>query len=86
MADIFSDTAPSVSAPPTSLASVTPSDGADLARATRAINVAVAGVVQLTTIDGTTGNVYISAGIPFPIRAVRIFATGTTATGIRALW
>ena len=72
-------------APLTRIEPVSPDDAADLAEACRAINVAVDGVVRITTTEGVTGDVFITAGIPFPIRATRIWATGTTATGIRAL-
>lgn len=85
MEDTFSDRTPGLTAPPTSIASVVPDDAADLARVTRAINVATTGTVRLTTLDGSTDTLHVAAGIAFPIRAVRIWATGTEATGIKAL-
>lgn len=53
--------------------------------ASRAISVGGEGFVQVTTKSGATGRVYIVPGAPFPIRARRIWASGTTATDIVAL-
>lgn len=65
---------------------VTPSDSADLAKATRAIYVGVTGNVKLTTIEGDTVTfVGCVAGSILPIQAARIWATGTTATNLVAL-
>ncbi len=64
---------------------VTPDDGLELEFVTRALNVAVSGVVRVQPLKGDPGDVYITAGVAFPIRVTRVFATGTTATGIRAL-
>ena len=69
----------------TRLAAVTPSDSEDLGIACRVLNVATSGVVKVTTIDGDVGDITISAGVPFPIAVRRVWATGTSATGIRAL-
>ena len=41
--------------------------------------------MQVTTKSGTIGRVFVIAGAPFPIRATRIWASGTTATDIVAL-
>lgn len=78
-------------APPCNGGAITPDDDNDLALTTRAINVAVSGAVRVTTLGtpedpGDTITLYIAAGIAFPIRAVRIYATGTTATGIVGLY
>lgn len=67
-------------------ASVTPSDDTDLASAARALYVGTGGDVKLSTIHGesvTFSNVPV--GI-LPIRATRVYSTGTTATDIVALW
>ncbi len=85
MSDIFEDFASGLESPATRIASVTPDDGVDLPVSSRALNVAGAGSVRLTTISGDTDTVHIAAGITFPVRARRIWATGTTATGIVAL-
>jgi len=41
--------------------------------------------VQVTTSGGSVASVYIAAGTAFPVRATRVWATGTTASGITAL-
>ena len=83
--DNFDEFTISPTSPTTMLEVVTPNDAADLNVMTRALNVATSGTVQVTTADGQTGSVYIAAGILFPIRVQRVWATGTTAAGIRGL-
>lgn len=85
MYDLFHNHASGLESPATRLADVTPSDTADLGFATRAIAVGTEGFVQLVTVSGDTGRIYIVPGAPFPIRARRILATGTSATDIVAL-
>ena len=85
MADHFADHHVALDSPALYLIPVTPDDGADLPVASRALNVAGAGFVQLTTVTGDTGQIYVAAGIPFAVRVQRVWATGTTATGIVAL-
>lgn len=85
MYDLFHNRTSGLESPATRLADVTPSDAADLGFATRAISVGVEGFVQLVTIAGDTGRIYLVPGAPFPIRARRIMATGTSASGIVAL-
>lgn len=80
--DLFTE---GLESPAVHLDTVTPSDTTDLARITRAINVASAGFVRVTTKEGDTGTVYVAEGGVFPIRATRIWSTGTTATGIVGL-
>ncbi|MEX5730234.1 hypothetical protein Ga0609869_003587 [Rhodovulum iodosum] len=83
--DAFLDFQPGLQSPALHLEPITPSDTADLARVTRALNVAGAGSVRVVTVTGQTGDIHVAAGIPFPIRVVRVLATGTTATGITGL-
>lgn len=85
MADKFANHHTGLESPATSLAAVTPDDGNDLPWVTRAISVATSGMVRVTTTDGSQGEIFVAAGVPFPIRAARIWATGTTATGLVAL-
>ncbi|MEM9756716.1 MAG: hypothetical protein AAF914_12015 [Pseudomonadota bacterium] len=85
MADKFANHHTGLESPATSLASVTPDDGTDLPNVSRAIAVATSGMVRVTAADGTQGEVFVAAGVPFPIRVARVWATGTTATGIVAL-
>lgn len=84
--DPFENFVVSLTSPANSLEEIAPNDNADIATVTRAINVAVAGIVRVTTSAGQTGNVYVGAGIMFPIRVTRIWSTGTTASGIVGLF
>ncbi len=69
---------------------VTPNDGADLPGGKcRALLVSVAGALKVTTAAGTTITLtatQVPAGVVFPLRCSRVFATGTGATGIVALY
>lgn len=85
MNDLFQNHSPSLESPAMHLQPVIPSDEADLAFVTRAIAVGSDGFVQMTTKSGATGRVFVVAGAPFPIRASRIWSSGTTASDIVAL-
>ncbi len=86
MSDPFADHMSGLESPASNLSAVTPDDAADLPQVCRALNVAVSGTVAITTVAGTTATVYVAAGIAFPVRASRIWATGTSATNIVAMW
>lgn len=86
MADKFADLMPGLSSPPTAIVAIMPDDDTDLDQATRAINVSASGNVRVTTTDGQTETVFVGAGIPFPLRVVRVWATGTDAGGIKGLY
>ena len=86
MPDLFNNVSQGLESPATRLEDVTPSDTADLAYVTRALNVASNGTVRVTTKDGDTATVTVAAGIPFPVRVRRVWSTGTTATGIVAMF
>jgi hypothetical protein len=76
-----------IDGPPNDGAAITPSDSVDLTYTTRAIYVGADGNVALVTRDGTTLTFTgLKAGTMFPIRASRVMATNTTATGLIALW
>lgn len=66
-------------------AAVSPSDGSDLGYVTRAIIVETAGNVAMVTAGGNSVTLTLPAGV-FPLRVTRILSTGTTATGISAIW
>ena len=85
MTDAFAQFNTGLESPAVRIWDVTPSDTADLSEASRAINVAQSGTVRMTTVEGTTATIFVAAGIAFPIRASRIWSTGTTATDIVAL-
>jgi hypothetical protein len=85
MPDPFDGHAQSLESPATILVPVTPDDATDLPMPSRALNVAQEGMVRVTTTGGSTATLYIGAGSGFPVRVTRVWATGTTATGITAL-
>lgn len=87
--DDFSFLGKTADGPASHAAIVTPSDSTDLASATRAIYIGAAGAVKLTTLGGETlvlASGVLAVGVPHPIRATRIWSTGTTATPIVAVW
>ena len=85
MSDPFDSHAMSLESPATILAEITPDDTTDIAQPSRAINVAQSGTVRMTTTGGSIATLYVAAGIGFPVRATRIWATGTSASGIVAM-
>lgn len=86
MSDNYQDFQSGLESPATHIANVTPNDANDLPVASRALNVATAGSVRVTTVGGDTGDVYIAAGVPFPVRVTRVWSTGTTAAGIVVMY
>lgn len=87
MTDPFANTQPSLSGPAASAVSVTPSDGGDLAQPSRALYVAAAGNLAVRMLTGEAATfASVPAGSLLPIRVTRVLATGTTATGIVALF
>ena len=86
MSDLFDDYTVGLESPATRLLEITPDDATDLSFVSRALNVGTSGAVRITTRDGDTATVMVSAGIPFPVRALRVWATGTTATNIVAMF
>ena len=66
---------------------VTPSDDADLPNGMpRAIHVGAAGSVAVMDIHGTIVTLVSLDGQYHPVKVRRVLATGTTATGIVALY
>jgi hypothetical protein len=64
---------------------ITPSDTDELPYITRAISIAVEGDLKIVTKRGSTVTIpsgYLAAKVMYSIRAKKVFATGTTATGI----
>jgi hypothetical protein len=74
--------------PAASCAIIAPDDGNDLASSTRGLMVSVAGDVKVNFV--TTGTAIVLTGllvgVVYPFRVKRVYATGTTATGILALY
>lgn len=85
MSDPFANRSRSPADPAVTLFAITPNDSADLAQPTTALNVDTPGTVRVTTVDGTEGTLTIHPGHAFPVRVARVWATGTTATGITGL-
>jgi hypothetical protein len=70
-------------------AAITPNDAADLANATRFIRITVAGTLRVTMVGGedvTYLSGSLALGVAHRLRVTRVFATGTTATGIFGEW
>ena len=66
---------------------VTPSDTVDLPDGPcRGIHCNVAGDVKMTDLAGNAVVMTLLAGVPYAYACTRIWSTGTTATGIRALY
>ena len=86
MTDHFAHCVPGLESPASHLEEVIPSDTANLSNVSRALNVAISGAVRITTCGGDIATVTIAAGTAFPVRACRVWATGTTATGIVAMF
>lgn len=71
----------------THAAVVTPSDSTTLGSNCRGFTLGTAGDVKVTTLDGdAVVFTALAAGFIHPIACKRIWSTGTTATGIVAVW
>ena len=86
MADIFRRHSGGLESPGLHAAEVLPDDGTDLAYTSRALHVGIGGDVRLTMAGGETVTIRNVAAGMLPIRVQRVFATGTTAGDIVALW
>jgi hypothetical protein len=80
MSDPFAGLASGLSAPATRHFAITPSDSANLALRPRAIVFQTDGAAVLRDEAGTDVTYNRYAGDVLPLRAVRVLATGTTAT------
>ena len=85
--DKFADYPTTLSAPARDASAITPSDAIDLATLPRAIYVGQTGNISVRLASGQSV-VFLNAqaGGFLPIRALGINVTGTTATGLIALW
>jgi hypothetical protein len=86
MADPFETLATGKDSPANFGAAVTPDDSTDLATLPRGLFIGGAGDVVVHDTAGTSLTFTCPAGAILPLRAARVLATGTTATGIVALW
>ena len=86
MVDKFNLAVQSLESPATGVFTITPSDSADLAIATRAIRASGAGNIVIIGQDGVTATCAFIAGETRAIRATRVNSTNTTATGIEGMY
>lgn len=87
MSDLFASQGTALDSPATRAVAVTPSDGADLATFARALYIGGEGDVSCVTVGGDTVIfTAVAGGSILPVRVSRVRATGTTATGIVAVW
>jgi hypothetical protein len=86
MADNFNTMTAGLTAPAINASAVTPSDSTDLTDTSRGLYVGVSGDVKVTMAGGAAVTfVGLAAGVIHPIRASRVWSTGTTATSIIAI-
>ncbi|GGL77403.1 spike base protein, RCAP_Rcc01079 family [Wenxinia marina] len=85
MSDRYENHATGLESPAIRIVAITPDDGADLGEAVRGLNVAGAGSVRIRTVGGSEGTIFVAAGAAFPVRVARVYASGTTASGIVGL-
>ena len=84
--DPFASHAQSLNGPVTGGFDVTPDDTTDLAPLPRALMVSTVGDVAVRFPDGSDMILPgLSPGVIYPLRAARVLATGTTATGLKGL-
>ena len=87
MSDKFSKYHGGLESPAERAFAITPNDSADLSVFPRAIYVGGAGNVKVTTLGGDTVTLNGAvAGSILPVRVVRVFSTGTTATNLIGLY
>ena len=86
MPDIFEDRSSGLESPAYQAADVTPSDVTDLTTDARALYVGTSGDVRVTTSGGDTVTFRnVPVGV-LPVRIRRVYAVGTTATDMVAVW
>lgn len=86
-ADAVNSAVEGANAPARHAAAITPSNSVDLPSPTRGIWVGVGGSVKVDTAGGDTVTFAgAAAGGVIPVRATRVYATGTTATNLVALY
>jgi hypothetical protein len=85
--DHFTGRAKSLIGPATALSAVVPSDDTDLPDGTtRAIHVGGAGTIAVMDMNGNVATLNSLDSQYHPVRVRRVLATGTTATGIVAMY
>lgn len=64
---------------------VTPSNTKDLDYPGCVLYAQVAGDIHITGMNGMEDTISVAAGAPYPVRVKKLWATGTTATGIHGI-
>jgi len=86
MSDFYEGQLGGLESPATRIGEITPSDTQDLPFVARALHVTgTGGLINVVTVDGDEGDVFVPQGGYASIRVRQVKATGTDATGIRAL-
>lgn len=87
MADQFQSRGVGLSDPAFNAAEIVPDNATDLANYARGLWVGTAGDVKVDTAGGNTVTfVAAAAGAIIPVRTKRVYATGTTASNIVAMY
>jgi hypothetical protein len=87
MADVYASNTPSLTSPAIDGEMVAPNDSQPLGQVSRAIYVGGAGTISAELASGTQVTFSaVPAGTILPLRLRKVNATGTTASGIVALW
>ena len=85
MSDAFALHQSGLTSPASRAAAVTPNNTTDLTAVARALWIGGAGDVAVITAGGDTVTFVNASGV-LPVRVKRVLATGTSATGIVAVW
>ncbi len=86
MSDDFSYHTTGLTSPAHAAEAITPSDGAPLADAVRALYVGGAGAIRVRMVSGDVVDfANAQSGMVYPLRVDQVMATGTSATGIVGL-
>jgi hypothetical protein len=87
MTDSFRTHTRSLTSPPEHALAILPDDAGELPQVTRALYVGGAGDLRVTMRGGETVTFAgVAGGTLIPVRASRVLASGTTASGILGLW
>lgn len=89
MADKFETYSSNLSSPAREAATIVPDDAQPLPNASRGIYVGTSGDLRLSLVgapDEAITLASVQAGAFYPLRVDKVYATGTTADGLVALW
>ncbi|MFN3936602.1 MAG: hypothetical protein ACK4KW_03390 [Gemmobacter sp.] len=86
MPNDFASYATNLTAPARDAAPISPSDSVPLSEPARAVYVGQAGTLRVQLVSGAEVVLAnVQAGMIYPLRVARVFATGTNAGGLVAL-